>query len=496
MNTRTNNSVSIKVNNFGPISEAKVDLRPLTVLVGDSNTGKSYFASVVYALLRTLKYSFIDLNPTTHGVSIPEFENLMQETAERLHSQLSQKDPKEFELGDKFHEYLSTVYNKKLSTLPRELVRCLGVEDVSFLTLIHQQNLAKIKLKTSAMYRENLESHSIELSTKPKHNYSFPRSLPLPQEPIELAKLIQFTNNFKQNPTTPQSSENELTFKVYKFFRILFDTLVSPYEESFCSQVIYLPASRTGIMNTYNTLVKSSINLTPRDFVRKSAEQATMTGIIADLLVHLTHIDPDYSKNKQLGGFEKGIEKTILKGRINIDTTEDIKIPIFSYQPEGWNEGMPLASASSMVSELAPIVLFLRTEIKPGMLLIIEEPESHLHPAMQVKLTNQIAKLVNEGIRVVVTTHSEWVIEALSNIVHRSKIAKEFNENTSSNKIALKEDQVGVWYFKNNRRKKGTVVKEIKLGKSITGQYPTGYDRVAINLHNEWVGIANIVENS
>ncbi|MCY4444934.1 MAG: AAA family ATPase, partial [Rhodobacteraceae bacterium] len=135
-------------------------------------------------------------------------------------------------------------------------------------------------------------------------------------------------------------------------------------------------------------------------------------------------------------------------------------------------------------------------EIKPGMLLIIEEPESHLHPAMQVKLTNQIAKLVNEGIRVVVTTHSEWVIEALSNIVHRSKIAKEFNENTSSNKIALKEDQVGVWYFKNNRRKKGTVVKEIKLGKSITGQYPTGYDRVAINLHNEWVGIANIVENS
>ena len=34
----------------GPIAEANIDLRPLTVFVGPSNTGKTYFATLVYAL--------------------------------------------------------------------------------------------------------------------------------------------------------------------------------------------------------------------------------------------------------------------------------------------------------------------------------------------------------------------------------------------------------------------------------------------------------------
>ena len=44
----------LEVKNFGPIVEAKIDLRPLTVLVGPSNTGKSYLAILLYALHRFL----------------------------------------------------------------------------------------------------------------------------------------------------------------------------------------------------------------------------------------------------------------------------------------------------------------------------------------------------------------------------------------------------------------------------------------------------------
>ena len=56
--------------------------------------------------------------------------------------------------------------------------------------------------------------------------------------------------------------------------------------------------------------------------------------------------------------------------------------------------------------------------------LIIEEPESHLHPAMQVEFVRQIATLVHSGIRVIVTTHSEWVLEELANIVRRSGLSE------------------------------------------------------------------------
>ena len=40
----TQDTLELEVADFGPIVEAKVDLRPLTVFVGPSNTGKSYMA--------------------------------------------------------------------------------------------------------------------------------------------------------------------------------------------------------------------------------------------------------------------------------------------------------------------------------------------------------------------------------------------------------------------------------------------------------------------
>ena len=48
-----NNNLQLKVTNFGPIVKAEIDLRPLTVFVGPSNTGKSYLAMLIYVLHRS-----------------------------------------------------------------------------------------------------------------------------------------------------------------------------------------------------------------------------------------------------------------------------------------------------------------------------------------------------------------------------------------------------------------------------------------------------------
>ena len=50
--TTTHNpqNLELSVTNLGPIAKAKIDLRPLTVFVGPSNTGKSYMAVLIYAL--------------------------------------------------------------------------------------------------------------------------------------------------------------------------------------------------------------------------------------------------------------------------------------------------------------------------------------------------------------------------------------------------------------------------------------------------------------
>ena len=44
----------VDVEDFGPIAKASVDVRPLTVFVGPTNTGKSYLAVLLYALHQCL----------------------------------------------------------------------------------------------------------------------------------------------------------------------------------------------------------------------------------------------------------------------------------------------------------------------------------------------------------------------------------------------------------------------------------------------------------
>ncbi len=503
MNKHSKNTVTIEVNNFGPISEAKVDLRPLTVLVGPSNTGKSYFAILVNALQRSFAFrnSYLDRYPsefTINRISNPELPDIIKKTAVSLLNQLEKKDQVNLELDHDFLEIARNDFNKKLSFFSNEeILRCFGIDDVNFLSQKGQTNSAKIKVKTSAMWRDNLKSHSIALSAKPECSFSFPSSIPFPQDKEKIRNLKDAAEYYLQNSIIPQSKEIYSIYEDFNFIdaviSIFIPFLVGPLD----SRAFYLPADRTGIMHAHTAVVSSLIALAPMAGLRQTTRQSTMTGVLTDFLEQLIEINTLNSRKRgQKGDLGEGIEKAILQGRVNIKLSKEINYPIFSYQPNGWKEDIPLANASSMVSEVAPIVLFLRYKINPGMLIIIEEPESHLHPSMQVELTRQLAKLVKLGIRIVVTTHSEWLIEALANIVHRSNIPKNKKGSISSEKIELNEDQVGVWLFQNKMEKNGTVVNEIKLDQYTSWQYPTDYDDIASALHNEWAEITDIVENS
>ena len=131
----------------------------------------------------------------------------------------------------------------------------------------------------------------------------------------------------------------------------------------------------------------------------------------------------------------------------DFNRSELIDYPQFTYQPEGWKDNLPLMNTSAMVSELAPVMLYLRHIIEPDNLLIIEEPEAHLHPAMQAAFARQLASIVQAGIRVIVTTHSEWVLDQLANLVRLSALDKKQREGLDMGE-AISSDQFGAWLFR------------------------------------------------
>lgn len=216
----------------------------------------------------------------------------------------------------------------------------------------------------------------------------------------------------------------------------------------------------------------------------------------ADFLGHLTNLKERPGKacgHRQDGKDGAGFEERVLGGEIEVSRSA-VDCPDFAYLPREWRgrrSALPLMGASSMVSEVAPIALFLRHLVVPGSLLVIEEPESRLHPEMQVELTRQLAELVTRGVRVVITTHSEWMMEELSNIVKRSEIPE--GKRTGRQKGAsLRQDQVGAWLFEPGKRPAGSTVR--KVGFDDVGYYPTGLEDVAFTLHNDWVRLSQAAE--
>lgn len=76
-----------------------------------------------------------------------------------------------------------------------------------------------------------------------------------------------------------------------------------------------------------------------------------------------------------------------------------------------------IQSCSGSVRSLLMLNFYLHHEIKLGDLLIIDEPELNLHPKNQILLGRLFALLINIGIKVFITTHSDYIIRELSNCI-------------------------------------------------------------------------------
>src|SRR5690606_34599855 len=70
--------------------------------------------------------------------------------------------------------------------------------------------------------------------------------------------------------------------------------------------------------------------------------------------------------------------------------------------------------SSSCIRALLDVGFYLRCKAKPGELFIIDEPELNLHPKNQRAFARLVARLVNAGVKVFITTHSDYLIKEIN----------------------------------------------------------------------------------
>ncbi|MCY4325652.1 MAG: hypothetical protein OXC81_06485, partial [Betaproteobacteria bacterium] len=123
---RSDDNITLTVKDFGPIAEAQVEMRPLTVFIGPGNTGKSWLSVLIYAL-----HKFAGNNGEDGILSGAVREAIASTPTGLDDAQVAQI--KETLLADKMIEQLLDSGKERSETLTAQLCRCYGCAGIETL---------------------------------------------------------------------------------------------------------------------------------------------------------------------------------------------------------------------------------------------------------------------------------------------------------------------------------------------------------------------------
>ena len=380
-------NVQISVTNFGPIAEGTIDLRPLTVFVGPSNTGKTYLAIIVYALHQVLE-GFPRLPIVHHFVKNAVLVPTREELLDVLEKLETAGRPFRFsDLPESFCSAAQAAFHDPTwlgSELEFEVLRCFDPESISNLVRFSSRpDSMKVSIAVSEEDRD-LWHFRLGISESGFTIDGHIEDVVLLPEGWSISAL-QSERRFRR----PASRDDRWP---------LLERMLLAAGSGSDSETHYLPAARGGVMQSQRIIAISLTKRATRVGLERFPELPTFSGVIVDFMDRLIQYEGDRSDSMfahlidrysdhgitHMSKIADALEQEVLVGQIRVNRPSG-GYPEFVYRPLGKEEDIPLTRVSSMVSELASVVLFLRGAVKRGDMLIIDEPEAHLHPAAQTQ---------------------------------------------------------------------------------------------------------------
>lgn len=407
-------SLSIKIENFGPITKGVVNLKPLTIFVGPNGCGKSHAASLFY-IMTNLEYDY----------GLDYFGRRFIHHRVDVEGALRTESAKIFDKHEQGH---SVVYTNILKDLADPEIEFKQAIAKNFLarpeTLIQRgREYATLDVQSglSGSIRIKITSDGISVNglSKPRIKITF-------QEHVDEASTDTDENHEEQttNLTVP------IQCNMFDVYDALAQHLTGPRKLD--SHTYYFPAERAGL-----TLARQSI--TANYLYRKADTRLSNTA--TDYLAFLTLLP---EKEGVFGGMSKKAEKEIMNGEVMATTTTK-KYPDIYFRRGKYK--FPLHLAASSVKDLAPFFLYLRHVADIDDLVILEEPEINLHPVSQILLARFIVRLVNCGLYVVITTHSPYFLEQISHCVKAGYVDAEGVDNILPEAERLRPGSVAPYKF-------------------------------------------------
>jgi ABC-type cobalamin/Fe3+-siderophores transport system ATPase subunit len=372
--------MKITIDNLGKIVHGEIELNDLTVLVGDNNSGKTYVTYTIYGLLK----NWTDL------VNYNGFLSL--EKRLRIEGQI---------------------------VLDKDMILSILESDVVFDDKRFQRRI-----------RELFNDKERILSTaKVGVDFERPATFKNSARKISVGDTIFLKGEMLDNRLTiSYTKQNDGDIDNSLFKKILGDLFSSLVLADIFPDPIIITAERLGISLFYkeldekrNSLIEglqkldeNDGNMHPLDLIMSMSAYYAMP--IRDHIGFTRNLDNIKKNSSPIdASYSIDIIKNILGAEFKKENKQDIRF--YTKNKRSNRFDIPLYLASSSARCIVDIYFYLKHIAKVGDILIVDEPESHLTLANQRLMAKLIASIINLGIKVFITTHSDFLVKELNNLI-------------------------------------------------------------------------------
>ena len=361
-------------NDVGPVKLATIELGALTIVCGENNTGKTYLTNCIYEFYRQLSRK-TTVRSLEH---IPDVANVVKIDLERYRNLVVEAVKS---VAERYTKQNNSLHGGRflIDITPSELPIDFPVSPTIWKSQLHDSKFSVVKdgSELTISKREHVRETGICANEDLKAQWH--------------AVVNSVINNY--------------------LFR-------QDYTGGYFGDAFYMTSERMGIAYFKDCLDIAMRATRINDEVGTSNDESVDSDSLKSTLFPesvYTQLDiiswlgqrakaSNVPSKKFMTDFGLDIE-SLIGGTYNLDGGK------IHFCPTGCGEkDMEAQDVSSSVRALFSLDMYIRYLAEKGDLLVIDEPEMNLHPNRQRKFARLIAKLVNAGVKVFLTTHSDYIL--------------------------------------------------------------------------------------
>lgn len=385
------NAPRFRFRNLGPVRDAELELGDLTLLVGRNNTGKTYIAYTLYGFLKRWRAMSMDEVPelVSDPVTLPFFRRALTRGSTRLPMTAADLNEHRRSAMSAYasgfsSRRLPSVFNAAPSAFSEASCECVPAD-----------------LPRSA-YRE------LGFSAPEMGSWRF--------------RLDGNEVLFEQEEPPREPNRGHAVLAARMWLAFLFpDLRMEPFalcDERFGISLFYreLDFTKSQLVDLLQNLKDGQVNeeTAPYLVIERGASRYAMP--IKDNIDYTRSL-PDLLSDRSAFFGQKHYNRIRDMMGAYYRVEGDGSIRLRSHARKRNEFDIPLHLASSSARGFSDFYFFLRHTASENHLLIVDEPETHLDPENQMLLARLLSRLVGSGLRILVTTHSDYLLKELNNLM-------------------------------------------------------------------------------